>query len=326
MFPQYRQTNKQERLGVNAVAEAISRAGLIWRETPVSDVGIDGQIEYVSSEGFATGKIVAVQIKSGKSYFIDCDDNWLFYPDDKHLLYWEGFPLPVLIILHNPETALSYWLDIRQALRAPQTTNGKGVLIPKRNILQEVRPEVLFESYAVLGQELLSCEDVLEHLINARSRNDSFPISYFDLFCLGLTNICRSLYFSMDLAMSIAEIRQNSFDSFLGGKDHDFLFDYIKFLVHQHIADINFSDCLIDWYDRKLQPKFLAPLTSRGRTLVQMIQDMQTNLKNHDLITDYSSLYAAQEGLIAMQIDAYFVKRVSLSHLIQSTRLKKQKN
>lgn len=51
-FPKYNQTNSQERLGVNAVAEAMAKIGQIWRETPMADVGIDGQIEYVSPEGF----------------------------------------------------------------------------------------------------------------------------------------------------------------------------------------------------------------------------------------------------------------------------------
>ena len=68
-FPKYNQTNSQERLGVNAVAEAMAKIGQIWRETPMADVGIDGQIEYVSPEGFATGRMIAVQIKSGPSLF-----------------------------------------------------------------------------------------------------------------------------------------------------------------------------------------------------------------------------------------------------------------
>jgi Domain of unknown function (DUF4365) len=65
-LPKYQTTNTTERLGVNAVAEAIARLGLIWRETPMADVGIDGQIEYVNKEGYATGRMIAVQIKSGK--------------------------------------------------------------------------------------------------------------------------------------------------------------------------------------------------------------------------------------------------------------------
>lgn len=107
-FPKYNQTNSQERLGVNAVAEAIAKIGQIWRETPMADVGVDGQIEYVNPEGFATGRMIAVQIKSGPSFFKESYGDWVFYPEEKHRFYWERFPLPVLIIIHNPDTNLSY--------------------------------------------------------------------------------------------------------------------------------------------------------------------------------------------------------------------------
>ena len=50
-LPKYTKTNSQERSGVNAAAEAMAKIGQIWRETPLADVGIDGQIEYVSPEG-----------------------------------------------------------------------------------------------------------------------------------------------------------------------------------------------------------------------------------------------------------------------------------
>lgn len=67
-FPKFSHTKQQERYGVNAVAVAVARLGLIWRETQSADVGIDGQIEYVTPEGAATGRMVAVQIKCGLSY------------------------------------------------------------------------------------------------------------------------------------------------------------------------------------------------------------------------------------------------------------------
>lgn len=50
----------QERAGVNAVAMAAGRMNLIWRETLVGDVGIDGQLEYVTASGQASGQIAAV--------------------------------------------------------------------------------------------------------------------------------------------------------------------------------------------------------------------------------------------------------------------------
>ena len=91
LFPSVGENFQSERAGVNAVASFATSHGMIWRENIVKDVGIDGQIEYVTPEGKATGRLVAVQAKSGSSYFKhDHGDCWTFYPDQKHLLISAG--------------------------------------------------------------------------------------------------------------------------------------------------------------------------------------------------------------------------------------------
>ncbi|WP_221928138.1 DUF4365 domain-containing protein [Pseudomonas syringae] len=67
-LPKAGTTYTQERLGIAAVQYYAARRNQIWRETGTGDVGIDGNIEFVNAEGFATGRIVAVQVKSGPSY------------------------------------------------------------------------------------------------------------------------------------------------------------------------------------------------------------------------------------------------------------------
>lgn len=325
-FPKYHQTNSQERLGVNAVAEAIAKIGQIWRETPMADVGIDGQIEYVSPEGFATGRMIAVQIKSGPSFFQESQGDWVFYPEEKHRFYWERFPLPVLIIIHNPETNLSYWQDARQVLRVAKSTDAKGIIIPKSNVLQSTGAQTLFKGFAVIDQDFMSVEEVLNYLIKAKSNNASFPVSYFNLFCSGLTNICRSLYFGMDVAITVAEVElhnQNSpFGVGMGDSEYNFLFEYIKFIVHQHIADVDFSDCMIDWYDRAMQPSFMAPLTSRGKELVRLIHELECRLKAEDRIEDTGLLRVAQEGFVQLLFTTSEIQRIELTNKVQREYLK----
>jgi hypothetical protein len=312
-LPKYQSKNTTERLGVNAVAEAIARLGLIWRETPMADVGIDGQIEYVDKDGYTTGRMIAVQIKSGKSFLKEKDASWIFYPEKKHKFYWERFPLPVIIILHDPETNQSYWQDIRQALRV---LPDKGILIPKTNILQNTDANTLFEGFAALDQSFMSIEDILSFLITTKSSNGSFPVSYFSLFCSGLTNICRSLYFGMDVAMTVAEenlrLIESHFGVGVGEPEQEFLFNYIKFLVHQHIADIDFSDCMIDWYDRQMQPTFMAPLTSRGRELVSAIHELESTYKEEGSLSDTGLLHAAQESFVQQVITHSEIQRIEL--------------
>ena len=101
-LPSAPQNYQQERLGITSVAMALTSLGVIWRETPMADVGIDGQIEHVSADGKATGRLLAAQVKSGPSYFHDHGSHWHFYLDEKHRLYWERFPIPVIFFLHDP--------------------------------------------------------------------------------------------------------------------------------------------------------------------------------------------------------------------------------
>lgn len=169
-------------------------------------------------------------------------------------------------------------------------------------------------------------------MIKNQPQNPSFPVSYFDLFCLGLTNLCRSLYFGMDIALKIAEFKlQNQNSQFgtgigLGDSEHVFLFNYIKFIVHQHIADVDFSDCMIDWYDMKLQPSFMAPLTSRGKKLVHLIHNQEVKLKSDGKIPDTGHLHAAQEGLVELAITPTELQRIDLINKFESEYARSLRN
>ena len=71
--------------------------GYIWRETPNSDIGFDGEIELVIGDD-ATAEIIKVQSKSGKSYFKNNSiDGFDFYADANHLEYWKGATNPVIL-------------------------------------------------------------------------------------------------------------------------------------------------------------------------------------------------------------------------------------
>lgn len=102
--------NVTERIGVSKV-QLIVNEELHWifREQPIEDYGIDAHIE-IQNEKYAQGKIIAVQIKSGVSYFQNANENKIvYYPKQKHLEYWSNSILPVIIILYNPETKHCVW-------------------------------------------------------------------------------------------------------------------------------------------------------------------------------------------------------------------------
>ncbi len=305
-FPRAPQNLQQERAGILEVALELNRLGLIWRETPMTDVGIDGQIELVDSSGYATGRLVAAQVKSGESYFNDGDTEWRFYPAARHRFYWERFPLPVLLLLHSPGDGATYWVDARQVLRSPERASLAYIGVPKQNRLRNADAEDVFSSIGAIAQSPLPLKDVLVSLVTRESPGKSFPVSYFDLFANGLTNGARSVYYGMDLVMEVAETLAGSGDGenwlHLGQPEHDFLFGFVRFLVEQHLADVDISDCLIDWYDREIQPRFIAPLTSRGRAFVELLQERQAVLVHEGRFHIPSGCGITREALLHVQL------------------------
>lgn len=302
----------QERLGINALQNYAASNSQIWRETATADVGIDGNLEFVNPGGFATGKVIAVQVKSGPSYFKnESATGWKFYPEEKHRGYWEAFPLPVILVLHDPASNKSYWADVRQALRTPSRTEEVFIEVPQHNLLQTTEPTQLFATAGVQVESFIDdLEDVLKALLNTCSKDAGFPLSYFDLFTHGLTSICRSIYYGMDMICNAVEFNLQAnkaeFGMGMGYQEHHFLFNYVKFLLAQGLAQIDFADCLIDWEAREMQPQFVAPLTARGRALVKLIHQKETELVTEGKIRDAGFLHVAQEGFFGMQLESYY--------------------
>lgn len=310
-LPKVGATYAQERLGIAAVQTYAAKRQQIWRETGTGDVGVDGNLEFVNPDGFATGRMVAVQVKSGRSYFANASDHgWKFYPEAKHRSYWESFPLPVLLVLHDPDSNLSYWADVRQALRSPGRGGKPFIEVPTHNVLEDTEAVELFETAGVQDQPFIDDLDgVLSKLLSTCSNQARFPLSHFDLFTHGLTNICRSIYYGMDMVCNAVEYNLyasgSTFGMGMGDAEHRFAFDFVKFLLAQGLAQIDYADCLIDWVDRDMQPNFVAPLTSRGRALVSLINKEEARLVAEGKLPDGSGLHVAQEGFFGMVPQSY---------------------
>jgi hypothetical protein len=98
-----------DRLGINAVDRIfVEEFGWIFREQTIADWGIDAHVE-VATDQAPTGRLLALQIKSGKSFFRKKTGNIVFHGTRRHLQYWINHSLPVVIVLHNPETNETPW-------------------------------------------------------------------------------------------------------------------------------------------------------------------------------------------------------------------------
>lgn len=118
-----------ERIGVNAV-EGIVLHELQWifREQPIEDKGIDGHIERAEA-GDPSGKLVALQIKTGRSHFRKTAKGYTYYGDNTHLAYWLGHALPVILVAHLPDANETLWVQVTEKA-VTRTDKGWRIVIP----------------------------------------------------------------------------------------------------------------------------------------------------------------------------------------------------
>ncbi len=118
-----------EREGVQAVG-VLKELGWLYREQPVSDFGIDAHVELVV-DGEANGNLIALQVKSGASFFSHPEgEGWAFPFDDKHYQYWVNHDLPIVVVLYDPESGLAYWQAVTHET-AVSTGIGWKVVVPR---------------------------------------------------------------------------------------------------------------------------------------------------------------------------------------------------
>lgn len=130
------------RLGVAATEKIINQMELIFREQPTDDYGIDAQIETIEN-GYATGKLIAAQIKSGSSYFDETTSDSIIYRGErKHYDYWLNHSLPVIIVLYNPDNDTCYW-NVVNLKTATLTTKNWKIEIPFSNLLKNAKSKLL---------------------------------------------------------------------------------------------------------------------------------------------------------------------------------------
>ena len=136
-----------ELIGVNTVESIFLREfGWIFRAQPISDYGIDAQVEVVENDR-PIGKLIALQIKTGPSYFKRRRQNFVFYGEMRHLDYWTRHSLPVFLILHDPDRKLTLWQKVERRL-ATVTNKGWSIEIPATNILSAASKESISNGIA----------------------------------------------------------------------------------------------------------------------------------------------------------------------------------
>lgn len=103
---------------VHEVGKIAFAAGHIFRPTPNSDWGIDGEIEFKNDKGEASGRRIYLQLKSGDSYLRKrkTDGKEIFTIKPRHAEYWLAQAYPVLLVIRSSSGRIR-WMNITEYLQ-----------------------------------------------------------------------------------------------------------------------------------------------------------------------------------------------------------------
>lgn len=131
-------SNHTERIGIAVCSKISEMNQWMFREQPTNDVGIDAHIEIVESTG-ESKQLLALQIKSGESWFSEEKDNCIVFRNinKRQYNYWTKNSLPCILVLYNPKDETCIWQKLTvETIKKTNEGKGKGfvVNVPLNNI------------------------------------------------------------------------------------------------------------------------------------------------------------------------------------------------
>lgn len=291
-------THLVDQEGFGFITKVFSRINCIVNEYH-RETGIDALLEIRESPYVSSGKLIAIQLKSGDSYFRTQDErNYYYYADYKHIDYWLKCCLPVLLIIYSPSQEKAFGTKIDKSILV-KLSKGVKVPIPKENDLSKIRKENLLELfYGKIYEKECEFIDILNDLKNLRhcigvnfKKHTGIYISGLEIFINGLFDFCNQLYFDSALIHEIAEVKalRNELTSFSPFTDK-FCIDYLELLTYHNliIGDFSFEVETL-FLRRQFYPVFLKPLSINGHKFCEFLREK--NYPIHDRLRLLYSFY-----------------------------------
>jgi hypothetical protein len=265
----------QEDKGLVKIHAVCTQMDAIWRPTPCHDLGIDGQIEFLEPKtAYSTGYILAIQSKSGPSYFEHEDkDTVKYYPDRKHRDYWKRLAFPVVLVLHDPERDLTVYSRVKNQLA------GDGpILLRKSDVFC---PSARDDLIGIAKQDTRSMPParILEGLKAVTLfREEGRTITGIEML-LASTNTV-SGYFELRMCRIVAlfSLVAHPNGVSIGDRDYDFIQRNVM-KVHAHNLTAPFLEEFEHmWYDLAMVPDIAVPLSPFG---MDVLGHLWSNLETY---------------------------------------------
>jgi hypothetical protein len=261
---------KQEQLGYAKVHWVCASMNAIWRPTVNVDLGVDGQIEFLEPDKVvSSGKIIAVQVKSGPSYFKrESSDCFLFNTSTRHRRYWGLINLPVLLVLHDDARALTIFTFVKQQL----AHGARTLRLDKEDRFEpEARDEILagYEEEMREIRRLIQPDYILDSFRRAKIRGrDNRRINglHFLLSCVDPSG----KYFELRYARLRAGFSVIDREAQVSG------YEFNEFIQRCVVKCWGFE--LVEsfenafeqaWYELEVMPDIVVPLTGKGRYVIR---------------------------------------------------------
>lgn len=252
--------------GLGFITQQFAQVGCTINEYH-REVGIDAILEIRDDSYKSSGKFVAIQLKSGESFFEHHDEHaYYHYIDDVHVTYWLRCCSPVLFIIYNPAWRVAFWSRIE---KSSLILTGKmyKIVIPKENNLSLITKNILYQMFfGRLYDKESQFEEVYKELSELRSHERGcLFVSGLELFINGLMDLCTQLYFHTDLCTQLMERKTLAIGlSSFSFPPHGFFDDYFKILNYHNLIQGNFGFEIETLNQRKLLPIFIKPLSLNG--------------------------------------------------------------
>jgi hypothetical protein len=273
---------QEEQRGYIKVHNICADMRAVWRPIINTDVGIDGQIEFleIGEELVSTGKIIAVQVKSGDSYFRDEGaDYFRYYAKPRHQRYWSRVNLPMLLILNHPERNLTLYARVKH-----QLLDGSAIYVPKINLLTKSSRKQLINIHdedVTLIERLFNPEEIVTSFKKAQLRSQQrMEVNglHFLLSCTTRTG----RYFELRYArLKAALMHVVSPKSLQGEAFNEFVQRCVMKCWGYELVEPFEREFEEYWYERREMPDIVVPLTRKGHVVISHLWEGITEYLTH---------------------------------------------